>query len=339
MKIRAQTVFPLLKTRSWAQERAIDWLPFSSADQQNDESPVIVVSIDEGETLAYLPKGGFEGATRDEIFGHAFNNLSSGVSDLSWQTLDFSEKLPAMQALSLGGDFYASEALLVDEKIDEALERLEAKKLLVCRPVRGQLLAIAFDDNNKSVVQTFLSACASHFKEAQARDDQVALDSRSWLLEEGRPPQPYIDILVQDGQEELQAEQNLYTPVQIGVASFFGTALAGFYMLYSNYQSMGKVIMAKRVGLSAVFIMPLLILAVILTPGSAYDRLFPVASGVIMGVVANWIQGSAILGALKTKSVKKYSFLRVCLVTILSLLCVFVLLFALVSAEWIPSFG
>ena len=119
MEIRAQTVFPLLKTRSWAQERALEWLPFSSADEQNDHSPVIVVSIDDGETLAYLPEGGFEGETRDEIFGHAFNNLSRKVGKLSWQTLDFSEKLPAMRALSLGGDFYASEALLVDEKIDE----------------------------------------------------------------------------------------------------------------------------------------------------------------------------------------------------------------------------
>ncbi|MEC9039923.1 hypothetical protein [Marinobacter sp. bablab_jr008] len=337
MEIRAQTVFPLLKTRSWAQERALEWLPFSSADEQNDHSPVIVVSIDDGETLAYLPEGGFEGETRDEIFGHAFNNLSRKVGKLSWQTLDFSEKLPAMRALSLGGDFYASEALLVDEKIDEALERLGAKKLLVCRPVRGQLLAIALDDNNTSAVQTFLSACASHFKEAQARDDQVALDFRSWVIEEGQSPQPYIDVLVQSSQEELPAEQNLYTPVQIGVASFFGTALAGFYMLYSNYQSVGKPILAKRVTLSAVFIMPLLMMAVILTPGGTYDRLFPVASGLVMGVIANRAQGSMIQDALRSRSVCKQSFLRACLVTILSLLCVFLSLLGAVSMGVVPE--
>lgn len=312
-------------------------MPFSSSEKSEDGSPVIVIAVDDEASLAYLPKDVINAEAKEALYRQAFANLSKKIAPLVWQPLDFSGQAPGLRVLTLGGDFYASEAILIDDKVEEAHKLLGAEKLLMCRPVRGQLLALAFDHIDELTVKTFLAACASHYLEAQSREDQIALDSTAWLLERGQSPKPYKGFLQQDTPEASPPESKLYTPTQIGIASFFGTALAGFYMLHANHQGMGQRTSAKWVGVAAVLVIPLLVLAVLLTPDSNYDRLFPVVCGLVMAFTANGLQGSVIQRSLQNKSAQKRSFWQACLVTIVSLLVVLVLLVGVLATGWVPE--
>jgi len=334
--VTPQKVFPLLKNKSWADERGLDSMPFSSSDKSEGGSPVIVIAIDDDASLAYLPKD-VSSETKEPLYGQAYVNLSKKIAPLTWRPLDFSDQAPGLRVLALGGDFYASEAILIDDKVEEAHKLLGAEKLLMCRPVRGQLLALALDHSDELTVKTFLAACASHYLEAQSREDQRALDSTAWLLERGQPPKPYKDFLQQDTPEASPPESKLYTPAQIGIASFFGTALAGFYMLHANYQGMGQKRSAKWVGVTAVLVLPLLVLAVLLTPDSNYDRLLPAVCGLVMGFAANGLQGSVIQHSIQNRSARKRSFWQAFLVMVISLLVVLVLLVGVLATGWVPS--
>src|SRR5690606_2300757 len=90
------------------------------------------------------------------------------------------------------------------------------------------------------------------------------------------------------------SRRKVFTPAQVGLASFFGSALAGFYMLVANYSQFSKQRSAHLMGLIAAVVLPALIAAIVMVPDSSYDRLFPLLSGLVMGGVAYALQGRAI---------------------------------------------
>src|SRR5690606_34822322 len=105
----------------------------------------------------------------------------------------------------------------------------------------------------------------------------------------------------------------------VAFITLFGTILAGLYGIYSNYKAQGAKRAARFTMLAGCVLVPLSILSFLALPGSAYDRLFPVFSAILVGGGCQVIQGRRLQEAY-TDSAKYHRIGNQCLVIILSLL-------------------
>ncbi len=105
----------------------------------------------------------------------------------------------------------------------------------------------------------------------------------------------------------------LYSPGQIAFMTLFGTPLAGFYGIFRNYSRLGALSKARGTVVTSCFIIPLMILSFLTLPGSAYDKMFPVFSVVLLGGVCKLTQGRMLEDA-QMKGARYHKIWNQCLV-------------------------
>jgi len=96
-----------------------------------------------------------------------------------------------------------------------------------------------------------------------------------------------------------------YTPFQIALAAFFGTLLAGLLCLALNYRQLENIRYFKVTLFLTLMIVPTSIAAYIQIPDTAYDRLWPLGTAVIMWIVAYVLQARQIESALTEGAIRK----------------------------------
>ena len=347
-----RAIFPVIKSHDWflnVNQNAVVTAPLFVENNEPANGLVIGYGFDQGETIGYLqndtlaPEIPFE-----EVKQQALANLRRDLAQEEWAELDYSETIPDFKALTFTGHFLAAEALLLKERMLEAHSKLKAKKLLACTPVRGMLLVIPFDKDDKKIVEVFLSVCYENYHSGE----QEPISSIIWAIHDGEIKgtlsvnqefKNYHNLKTQDETDEASAQQihkpeqtesthhkplKLYTPFQIALASFFGTLLAGFICLSLNYRSLKLQNSFRYTVIAATLIVPAAIAIFILIPDTPYDRLWPAATAIIMGYTAHLIQGNLITTHLKKGNTRK-SFWYVAGVILASLSILLVFLIAI----------
>lgn len=137
-----------------------------------------------------------------------------------------------------------------------------------------------------------------------------------------------VDNVMPDAEQPLKQKRALfYTPVQIGLASMFGTLLAGFICMALNYRvAQNRQAMLTALLFAAVLV-PLSVAAFAMIPDTPFDRLWPIGSGVVGLLVARLFQGKILESAFNDGANRK-SLWRVSGVVVISLLIMFSCLMA-----------
>ncbi len=342
-----QTIYPTIKSYFWGVDAVKRNILTGRLFQENNgssEAPYLAYGFDQGETIGYLQNDTLAPEIPiEEVKQQAFANLRRDLAQEEWAELDYSEAIPNFKALTFTGHFLSAEALLLKERMLEAHNKLKAKRLLVCTPVRGMLLAIPFDKDDKKTVEVFLSVCYENYHSGE----QEPISPIIWAIHDGeikgtlsvneefesyhkQKSQGEIHTTQQSGQEKSTELKNvkLYTPFQIALASFFGTLLAGFICLSLNYRSLKSQNSFRYTIIATVLIVPAAIAIFILIPDTPYDRLWPAVTALIMGYTAHILQGNLIINHLKKRNTRK-SFWRVAGIIVVSLSILLIFLISL----------
>jgi hypothetical protein len=116
-------------------------------------------------------------------------------------------------------------------------------------------------------------------------------------------------------------KKHLFTPLQIGIASLFGSILAGFICLVINYHTINKKTAAIYTSVVAIFIVPMYLMVVILNLNAPYVRGIPIGSSILMGLAAHGLQREDIR---RFNCKNNYVVWRLITIVLLSLFSVFV---------------
>lgn len=92
----------------------------------------------------------------------------------------------------------------------------------------------------------------------------------------------------------------LYSPIQVGLASFLGSPLAGSFLLGLNYRRLQKPQAARAAPLCGVLVTILIIVGVWHLPGIAYGLSIVVLYALAMGVIAQRLQNDAYVQHLRS---------------------------------------
>jgi hypothetical protein len=122
----------------------------------------------------------------------------------------------------------------------------------------------------------------------------------------------------------------VYTPFQIGLATFFGTILAGLTCLAINFKTLKNDKAYKFTILASFLLVPTIIVAFILIPDTRYDRLLTFGMALVMAGVANLLQGKEIAIYLNQGSTRQ-NYWKVGGIIAVSLLIVLIILVSIVK--------
>lgn len=337
-------ILPLLKSAEWKslaveQNRLVSPLPVNGVEASS-AAPVIAYGVDQADTLAFLPATESNLQRIAAIRDQSFAALRQRLACVDWSHNDGGSE----DILIFAGDFSAAECLLLPERMQEAQTLLNSPELLACTPKRGVLLACRYRRDNKDATEAFLGLCHEIYYE----QDGEPISPIVWGVSQGlikdrmQIGEAYLEYLKNKyspettQQSEVVAEVSrdeqghvrgadateatlLYSPGQIAFMTLFGTPLAGFYGIFRNYSGLGALSKARGTVVTSFFIIPLMILSFLTLPGSAYDKMFPVFSAVLLSGVCKLTQGRMLEDA-QIKGARYYKVWNQCLVIFLSLL-------------------
>lgn len=139
-------VYPALKPAEWA-ARAKDVVLQSvyGTDEIQPDEPVVAFAIDHPEAIEFINQDRLNASfTLDMLRTRAMENLERRLSGkVVWREISIdthSEGLGKVDGLVLVGDYFCSEALLLEKALKQAHEALDAALLMAIAPVRGELL-------------------------------------------------------------------------------------------------------------------------------------------------------------------------------------------------------
>lgn len=271
------------------------------------ERLAVVFVVDTKEQLAYLPQGLFSSVSDEQVLCQAKRNLERQLMPLPWIELDFDSQVHGLRVLALIDHFYAAEAILSAEKMKEAQAKLNARQLLVSAPIRGQICVVAYTDPNDPPIKVFMKACLDRYLNAGKGNEDNPLSRSFWVVKDGVIQDEVATALVDEICTQLLEPEaspeplKIYTPAQIGVGSFFGSALAGFYMLSANYRSYGQSRSAIYSWIFAALVVSLTIYLFASLPDTPVDSWFAAVSGLFMGFTAYVLQGRTISSDINQK--------------------------------------
>lgn len=180
------TIFPTIKSYDWgtqALQRNGVVEPLFIENGEPAEGPFITYGFDQGESIGYLQTDTLAPEIpMQEVTNQAYSNLRRELTQEDWHELDYSQALPGLKALVLTNHFFAAEALLLEERMQEAHSKLGAKTLLACTPVRGMLMVVPFDNDDPKVVEVFLSVCYENYHAGE----QEAISPIVWAVHDGK---------------------------------------------------------------------------------------------------------------------------------------------------------
>jgi len=344
LKIMAINIIPLLKSAEWArlavgQNLLVSPLIVEGVEPSSD-APLIAYGIDQADNVAFLPATESNLQRFEAIRDQSFAALRRRLACVDWSHTDGGNG----DVLIFTGDFSAAECLLLPERMQEAHTLLNSPELLACTPKRGVLLVCRYRKDDKDAVEAFLGLCHEIYYE----QDGEPISPFVWGVSQGlikdrmQIGEAYLEYLKNKyspettQQSEVVAEVSrdeqghvrgtdateatlLYSPGQIAFMTLFGTPLAGFYGIFRNYSGLGALSKARGTVVTSCFIIPLMILSFLTLPGSAYDKMFPVFSAVLLGGVCKLTQGS-MLGDAQMKGARYHKVWNQSLVIFFSLL-------------------
>jgi hypothetical protein len=180
------TIFPIIKSHDWgkqALQRNGVVEPVFMENEEPAEGPYVTYGFDQGESIGYLQTDTLAPEVpMQEVKNQAYANLRRELAQQDWHELDYSQVLPGLKALGLTDHFFAAEALLLEERMQEAHSKLGAKTLLACTPVRGMLIVVPFDNDDPKVVEVFLSVCYENYHSGE----QEPISPIVWAVHNGQ---------------------------------------------------------------------------------------------------------------------------------------------------------
>lgn len=299
--LNSANIFPVLKPMTWATEREIA-LRSASSSIDTTTSVGVAFAADQDENLNFFPPDALSGVSVSQLFDKAKSNLRREITDVHWHSLSYEEQEPGLVILALINTYFAAEAILLPDKLQEAHQQLDAKRLLVCTPIRGQLCAMAFDKPVDEPIRIFVSGCLDRYYAAlNTESSEEAISPAFWIVEsgeiiakfDGHPSLNYRPD-ASSKMDEVPVESTdlkLFTYPQIIVGSFLGTVLCGFIMLWSNFRQLQKPTQALNSAILGVVVTAMFMYAVAGLPDTSFDRLFPLAGALVVGAIAYWLQG------------------------------------------------
>ncbi|MDQ7986249.1 hypothetical protein QYS36_15015 [Pseudomonas sp. G34] len=337
-------ILPLLKSAEWVrlavgQNRLVSPLPVDGVEASS-ASPVIAYGVDQADNVAFLPATESNLQRIKTIRERSFAALRQRLAYLDWNHTDGGNR----DVLIFAGDFNAAECLLLPERMQEAHTLLSSPELLACTPKRGVLLVCRYLRDNKDATEAFLGLCHEIYYE----QDGEPISPIVWGVSQGlikdqmQIGEAYLEYLKNKysteatQQKEVVTEASrdeqghgrgadvteaalLYSPGQIAFMTLFGTPLAGFYGIFRNYSRLGEISKARGTIVASCFVIPLMILSFLTLPGSAYDKMFPVFSAILLGGVCKLTQGR-MLGDAQMKGARYHKVWNQCLVIFFTLL-------------------
>jgi hypothetical protein len=125
--------------------------------------------------------------------------------------------------------------------------------------------------------------------------------------------------------QDLSLTARVFTPLQVVIATFFGTLLAGFVCLALNYHRLGEERLYRFSMAAAAVFVPLYIWVYTILPSTTYDRLWPLATALITGLLAQVLQGRIIQQQIEqntTMRVSPWSLVAVILFSLIMMLII-----------------
>jgi hypothetical protein len=356
------SIIPLLKSAEWAEQAVEQNLLVSPLPIENAASgvgaPVMAYGVDQAESVVFLPASESNKQKISAIHDAALASLRQRLSHLDWGRLGEGEELGDI--LAFADDFNAAECLLLPERLLEAHALLDSSALLACTPKRGLLLVCRYR-KEKEAIEAFLGLCHEIYYE----EGNEPISSIVWGVSKGlikdrmRISEAYLGYLkgryspapsqpseaLADAVDEQPVAKNegaaeagaLYSPGQVAFMTLFGTILAGLYGIFRNYRARGAVAAARRTVVAGFALVPLSVLSFLALPSSAYDRLFPVLSAILVGGGCKLVQGRMLKEA-QAEGARLHRVGNQCLVIVVSLLVMLPLVAILVlSFEFDPT--
>ena len=303
-------IYPILKPSTWQ--------GFEQADQKfvidsvitdsdiSDSLPKVVYAIDQNDSLSYVTENLFKGRSDDDVREKAYSDLRRELASENWEILDFNDKCAGLKVLVIQTPFYGSEIVLLSERLQEASSILVSDRLLACTPVRGQAFILPFDDENKAALEVFLGVCYENY----SLPDNESISDVVWAIQgseikgildvnkefknyhqsNSQPNNEIVSnkrVIADDGNDEYTTPQNvtsaisLFNPAQIGFGAFLGTPLAGLLLVAANLRAFNNARLANVIGMLAIIIMPLIIIAYVKIPETSFEKLFPLFSVIL----------------------------------------------------------
>ncbi|MCP5161922.1 MAG: hypothetical protein H7A00_09695 [Hahellaceae bacterium] len=329
-------IFPVLKPARWARDRELALLSLSQTVDSTG-SVGVAFALDQDSNLTFFPPDALSNVSEAQLRDKAQSNLRRELQAAQWHRLSFDTQAPGLTILVLSKSFYAAEALLLADKLQEAHQQLAAKRLLACTPIRGQLSLLPYDQPNEEYIRVFIAGCLDRYDAALTDDcEDEALCPNVWIIEDGQvvgrlKAEQVAAFRAGPGSEKATGDANikLFSYPQIVAGSFLGSVPCGFMMLGMNFWRLGLTKQVINVALLGSLITALFMYIVVSLPDTKFDKLFPLAGALLMGGIASMLQGRQ-LKQFRAKPYKR-SFWAALAVIASSLLLLLVLFVALLS--------
>ncbi len=325
---------PLLKDSRWvveiANEKGLVYSEIAATLLPN--GVVVSYVIENNDQLLFLDKYNYSASEVEAAKLESLSNLRTRLANVEWDVIDGGPLQGGIKLLSCRGDFFASECVLLKDRMEEAHMLLTSDKLLVCAPVRGLLIACSFKEEIGVEQKTFVDVCL----ENNRGEDNEPLSPLIWICEGGELIS-VLDVSVFSNvelthenktDENIKSGPRIYRVSQIVFMALFGSLFAGLYGIASNYKTLGLKKRLYQTIFAGLFLVPSSAFIFVNLPESSYDRLFPLFIAVFIWLIAKFLQANHIESAFK-RGAKKQSLLNQ-IVVILSSLMVTLLLFVAV---------
>jgi hypothetical protein len=325
---------PLIKSGQWAENAASHGVIVEPVVKAlySPTMPMLAYCLDQGENVAYLQHDSYDAESLRAIMENAPANLRQVLAPLGWQEIQQQKSGIELRFLAFTDHFNAAECLLLKERMQEAHSLLGARRLLACTPQRGLLLVLPYDEHHPVTFKVFYDVCVENFSSGESE----AISMELWIVEQGEikgivkqegdnSPSNVVDLLGGTQDIEPRSAQvpdvRLFLPSQIIFVSLFGTALAGILAIARNYKILGRRRSMFATLVAGSLLVPLSIWSFIELPRTSYDRVFPLATAIAMGVVGVLLQRSminiAVAGGAKKQKISSQILVILCSLIIL----------------------
>jgi hypothetical protein len=220
--LTTESVFPLLKPAVWGQRAETNGtitVPLYADEGVEDRAPVLAYCVDKGDTVAFireedLPKT----ISAKSLHAKAMQNLEYALSDTGWEEVDMRDVVPGLKVLVLGGNYYASEAILLHNRLQQAHQRLRSRRLLVSAPVRGRLLVTEATEPDDDRVAVFVAGCLNEY---YGSSSDAPVSPLIWMVEDSEII-GHLEIPedIERGIAERSSEQQAALQSSVGVSHF-----------------------------------------------------------------------------------------------------------------------
>lgn len=207
-------LFPALKTAEWAvsARKHVAMQSLYACDDIQSDEPVVGYVHDHPETVAFINSDSLgKGTTITELHEHAMANLERRLAgNVAWDNLSFDanvEGLGKVEGLVLGGDYFASEAILSEKILKQAHAKLDSAMLMAVVPQRGEIFVtnLISQENAEPERIIFVQFALKRF----FNNEQSPVSTKVFIIRNGKIVGTVggMDTIVEQAQQQAAAEQ------------------------------------------------------------------------------------------------------------------------------------